>query len=144
MPETQNYASHTRWLPLWHFIAAPITLAYFINAVVQVFRHPERAIVIQAIFAFGVFAGVFASRLMAVTVQDRLIRLEMRLRLKEVLPAALFSRFDELNIRQLVALRFASNAEMPALVERVLKGELVKEKAIKQAVRDWQGDYLRA
>ena len=68
----------------------------------------------------------------------------MRLRLKEILPAPLYARCGELGMRQLVALRFAGDAEMAGLVERVLKGELSKEKEIKLAVKDWQGDFQRA
>jgi hypothetical protein len=76
-------------------------------------------------------------------VQNRLIRLEMRLRLREVLPAPLAARIPELTVRQLIALRFAGDAELPALVERTLKGDFAKPRDIKRAVTDWQADYLR-
>jgi hypothetical protein len=76
-------------------------------------------------------------------VQNREIRLEMRLRLREVLPTALAPRIRELSVKQLIALRFASDAELPALVERVLGGEFAKPKEIKAAVKDWQPDHLR-
>jgi hypothetical protein len=81
---------------------------------------------------------------MALTVQDRLIRLEMRLRLRDVLPADLQPRISELTARQLVGLRFASDAELPELVRRVLTGSLGSTADIKKAVTHWQGDYLRA
>jgi hypothetical protein len=80
---------------------------------------------------------------MVLTVQDRVIRLEMRLRLHETLPD-LRNRVYELTPRRLVALRFANDAEMPELVREVLAGRLVQSKAIKSRVKDWQGDYLRA
>ena len=84
------------------------------------------------------------ARLMALTVQDRVIRLEMRIRLKEVLPADLRSRVGELTPAQLIGLRFASDAELPELVRQVLGGSLKTTKEIKKVVRNWQGDYLRA
>ncbi len=84
------------------------------------------------------------ARSFAVTVQDRVIRLEMRLRLRELLPADLVPRIPEFTRGQLIALRFASDAELPALARRVLDERLMERKVIKQLVRDWQADTLRA
>jgi hypothetical protein len=72
------------------------------------------------------------------------IRLEMRLRMHETLPEDLRRRSHELTRQQLVALRFASDAELPELVREILAGTLPTQKAIKQRIRDWQPDYLRA
>jgi uncharacterized membrane protein YheB (UPF0754 family) len=83
-------------------------------------------------------------RIFALTVQDRVIRLEMKLRMREVLPPDLARRFDEFTVKQLVALRFASDAELPALAARVLTDRLADQKAIKRMVGDWQADHLRA
>ncbi len=77
-------------------------------------------------------------------VQDRLIRLEMRLRLAGVLPADLRPRIPEFTVPQLISLRFASDAELPALARKVLDEKLTERKAIKRLVKDWQADYLRA
>ncbi len=79
-----------------------------------------------------------------VTVQDRLIRLEMRLRLAGVLPADLCPRISEFTVPQLVSLRFACDTELPALARKVLDEKLSDRKAIKRLVKDWQADYLRA
>ena len=78
------------------------------------------------------------------SVQNRLIRLEMRLRLKDVLPASLAKRVNELSAKQLVGLRFAGDSELQALVERCLSGELASDEAVKKQVKDWQPDWLRA
>jgi hypothetical protein len=86
----------------------------------------------------------FFARVFALTVQDRVIRLEMRLRVAEVLPVDLRPRIPEFTVAQLVSLRFASDAELPALARKVLYEKLDNRKAIKQLVKDWQGDYLRA
>lgn len=140
----QSAQSHAAWTPIFHFVASPITTFAFFFFAWGAFKEPNRENLISAIYTFGIAVGVFASRIMALTVQDRLIRLEMRLRLKEILPAALFARFPELKVKQLVALRFASDAEMASLVERTLKGEFAGQKEIKAAIKDWQSDYLRA
>jgi len=94
--------------------------------------------------AAGLVGGLTAARLMALTVQDRVIRLEMRLRLREVLPADLQARIPELTPRQLIGLRFASDAELPQLMRQVLAGSLGNTTEIKKAITQWQGDYLRA
>lgn len=141
---TQSYANHARYLPLFHFVASPITVFYFVHTLVYALQNPSAPHFLEAAFALGVVAAVFASRIMALTVQNRVIRLEMRLRLKEILPPALAARIPELRVKQLVALRFAGDAEMPGLVQRTLNGEFTKPKDIKRAVTDWQPDFLRA
>jgi hypothetical protein len=81
---------------------------------------------------------------MALSVQDRVIRLEMRLRMRELLPPDLQARIAEINREQCVGLRFASDAELPVLVRKVLAGELKSATDIKKQIGQWQGDYLRA
>jgi hypothetical protein len=99
---------------------------------------------VSAIVAAALVGGLTAARLMALKVQDRVIRLEMRLRLREVLPADLQPRISELTPQQLTGLRFASDGELPDLVRQVLAGSLKNATDIKKAVTHWQGDYLRA
>lgn len=144
MPSKQSAQHHAAWTPIFHFIAAPITMLAFLHLTWGAVRNPTNMNIGWALYAFAIATGVFASRVMALRVQDRVIRLEMRLRLREILPAALVPRIHELKVKQLVALRFASDAEMPALVERTLKGEFPDQKSIKLAIRDWQADHLRA
>jgi hypothetical protein len=140
----QTYANHARFYPLFHFLAAPILLANLLWALWHVVRAPSGNTVWSAIVAAGLVGGLTAARLMALTVQDRVIRLEMRLRLREALPADLQIRIPELTPRQLIGLRFASDAELPDLVRQVLAGSLKDATGIKKAVQQWQGDYLRA
>lgn len=143
-PKPQSFANHAAWQPLYHFFASPVLLLYAAHTAWQAVQEPTRAHAFQAIVAAAIAAAVVASRIMALTVQNRVIRLEMRLRLREVLPAALHPRIRELGTKQLIALRFAGDAELPALVDRTLRGEFATPKDIKRAITDWQADWLRA
>jgi uncharacterized protein DUF6526 len=144
MPETQSYKTHVRWFPPFHFFVLPVLLANFLNAVRYLWRAPTLGSGFGVLVAAALFVLAVLTRVMVTTVQDRVIRLEMRLRLHEVLPADLRARVHELTRQQYVALRFASDAELPDLVREVLAGRLATTKAIKERVKSWQGDYLRA
>ena len=141
----QSYQSHTKWFPPYHFFAVPILL---VNVGVQVYRAAKGGwsadLLWGALVALAMLVGVTVARVMALRVQDRVIRLEMRMRLATVLPANLQSRVADLRPGQLVALRFASDAELPSLVEQTLSGALEKPADIKKAIKVWVGDYLRA
>jgi hypothetical protein len=140
----QNYKNHARFYPLYHFVAAPIFLILAIVEIKRLFSNPTGAQAWSATLAIGMVCFVLAARTMALTVQNRVIRLEMRLRLREVLPADLQGKINDLRPSQLIGLRFASDAELPGLVRKVLAGELATGRAIKQAITDWQPDFLRA
>jgi hypothetical protein len=93
--------------------------------------------------AIALFLVAFYARAFAVRVQDRVIRLEMRLRLRELLPLALHPRIDEFTAGQMVALRFASDSELPALAETVLRDRITDKKAIKLMIKNWTPDNVR-
>jgi hypothetical protein len=140
----QSYKSHARWLPAFHFFAAPVLLLNVINEMRHVWMDPTRHAVWQLIVAAALLATVFLSRTQALTVQDRVIRLEMRLRLRGLLSPDLHPAIDALSHRQMVALRFASDAELPDLVRDVTAGKLNSGKEIKMRIKNWQSDWLRA
>lgn len=141
----QSFEHHAAYQPSWHYVALPASFFYMFWTVVALVRGGVGAdALFHCVLAVALVAAIWASRTMSLTIQNRIIRLEMRLRLREILPAPLAARIPELTVRQLIALRFASDAELPALVERVLRGEFPTAKAIKQAVTDWQPDHLRA
>jgi hypothetical protein len=141
----QNFKNHRRFDPMWHFAGALIVSIGFVGAVMHAVRHPEGYWNwFFAVYTLGVFLCVGRARAQTVTVQNRVIRLEMRLRLKDVLPSALAARIDELSVSQLVGLRFASDAELPGLVERCLNGQLSGAEAVKKEIKNWQPDWLRA
>ena len=141
--KAQTFKNHTRLFPLYHFFVLPVLLLNFLNQVRYWYRAPSEGTTFAAIVAVALIMLALTARVMANTVQDRVIRLEMRLRLREILPADLQGRINDLTRQQLVALRFAGDAEMPALVRDVLAGSLTSQRAIKEKVKDWQADYLR-
>ena len=141
---SQTYRNHIRWLPPFHFFALPVLLVNIFVQLRPLVQAPAFSTAWSFIVAVALFMVGLLSRVQAATVQDRVIRLEMRLRLREILPADLKPRISELTPAQLVALRFASDAELPGLVREVLEGKLRTKREIKMRVQDWQADYLRA
>jgi uncharacterized protein DUF6526 len=140
----QTYKNHPRLLPAFHFFVLPVLLLNLLNEVRRAWRYPSEGSLFLAVVAAALFTLAFLSRSQALTVQDRVIRLEMRLRLRQILPPELQTRIQDLTHRQLVALRFASDAELPELVREILDGKLTTVKEIKLRVKNWQGDWLRA
>ena len=140
----QTYKNHARFYPLFHFFVAPVLLINFLNSIRHFYYYQSRALLWEIVVAAALFALAFSARTMVLTVQDRVIRLEMRVRMNQVLPADLCARAGQLTRQQLVALRFASDAELGELVREVLEGKLETPKAIKERVRQWTPDYLRA
>jgi hypothetical protein len=140
----QSYANHRRWFPLYHYVALPILVINVVIAIAHLVRRPTPWNAWLVVLAIGLAAGIVASRASTLMVQNRVIGLEMRLRLAAALPPALRVRIPELRLRQLVGLRFAGDEELTGLVERCLHGELETSDAVKRAVRDWRADYLRA
>ncbi len=147
MAENQTYANHTRWYPLFHFVVMPLLVLNFLSHLVRLFMAApdsgRKALAFWTLLSFALILLGLASRLQALKAQDRTIRLEEKLRYREVLSGELAGRFGELSIGQIIALRFASDAELAGLVERTLNGEFAKTKDIKLAIKDWRGDYLR-
>lgn len=141
---SQSYANHRRSFPLYHYLALPIVTVNVVVVLAELLRLPTLRQAWLLVFAVGVAAGFVACRVSILTVQDRLIGLEMRLRLAAVLPPELRMRIPELRIRQLVALRFAGDAELAALVQRCLDGELRTPDEVKRQIRDWRPDFVRA
>jgi len=140
----QNYKNHVKLVPMFHYFVVPILLVNFAWSVRTAEHDLSADTVIASVTALALLLLAFLLRRMALTVQTRVIRLEMRLRMQEILPADLKARILEFQPGQLVALRFASDAELPELARKVLNEKLTDQKAIKMMVRDWQGDFLRA
>lgn len=143
MPQKeQNLANHAKFDPAFHGFLFLGALAMLIGAIVQEVRFPDWWGALRIFGVLWLIVLMFKVRLYALKVQDRVIRLEERLRLQELLSDPLRSRIGELNEGQLIALRFASDGEVAGLVEKTLGGNLDR-KAIKQSIRVWRPDYWR-
>jgi hypothetical protein len=140
----QSFKSHARWLPPFHFFVIPVLLVNALNEIRHVYLYPTRHSVWTLIVAVALLMLGLLSRVMTLTVQDRVIRLEERLRMRQLLPADLQQHIDALTHRQMVALRFASDAELADLVREVVGGKLGTSKEIKMRVKAWRPDWLRA
>lgn len=138
----QTYANHPKYDPPFHFFVLPVLATTVLLAMWNVAKGPRFDTIWTLILALAWFVAAFKIRLYALGVQDRLIRLEERLRMASVLPEPLRSRIGELTASQMVALRFASDAELPALVEKTLAGNLPNAE-IKKAIENWRPDYQR-
>jgi hypothetical protein len=146
MPTPQNLKNHARFDPPFHFFILPVLLLNLIFSIYVTIHHwPEHWAlflwwIVMSIVLFMI-AGI--SRSQTLQIQDRIIRAEERLRLHALLPTEERSHINELSIKQLIALRFASDDELPALFRKTLTQNL-EPKAIKQSIVNWRGDHYRA
>jgi Family of unknown function (DUF6526) len=141
----QTFANHARFFPPFHFFVVPVMT---INFGWSIYRWKLSGLSLDGFIAVVVAAalvvGFLSARLMALSVQDRVIRLEERLRYERLLPADLKLLIGDFTVSQFVSLRFASDAELPALARKVLDEKLNDRKTIKQLIKHWKPDYLRA
>jgi hypothetical protein len=141
--QPQNFANHRKIVPLYHVGVFGILAINLIWRLIRLVRWTSWQALLELAVAVALLGISFYVRIFALTVQDRIIRLEMRLRLKEILPADLRGRIDELTRDQFVALRFASDAEMPDLLREVLTNNIGSRDEIKRRIKNWTPDYLR-
>ena len=134
----QTFANHTRFDPIFHFFMAPVSTALLIWAIAHLVRHPTHETSAWLVASLLIFLTIFKARTYALKAQDRVIRLEENLRLAKLSAGSV----PTLSERQLIALRFASDAELPALAEKAAAGNLTS-KQIKQAIQTWRPDYFR-
>lgn len=141
--EPQTYANHGKLVPLFHFVGSPLLLILLAWAIWRVVEAPSvdgaMTLVLVVVLALAFFYG----RLFALGVQDRVIRLEERLRMERLLDGDLRPRIPEFTTEQLIGLRFASDEELPALARRVLAEGIADRKTIKLAVKSWKADHQR-
>ena len=145
----QSYTNHARFVPGFHFVTFGILAVNLLWSLYRLFRpYSEEVPVfdrVLAVLVAGAIVGVaYYARIFSLTVQDRVIRNEMHARLEAALPPDLRPRIGELRRGQIVALRFASDEELPELTRQILDGKLTRGDEIKRAVRSWRADHLRA
>jgi len=140
----QTFENHARILPAYHYVAFPLFAINFFYALYRVVTDFSWG----GLVAFGVSVALillfFIARVMVLSVQDRVIRLEETLRMRALLPADLQGRIGELTVKQLVALRFASDGELTDLTRKVLDEKITDQKIIKKLIRSWRADFQRA
>ncbi len=151
-PAPQTVENHARYVPLHHFVASTLLVLNLLWSCYRIYhvlrdsggRFALVDSVIGLLVALALILMWVYLRVFPLAVQDRVIRLEMRLRLAELLPQDLRPRIAELRPRQLVALRFASDQELAELTRKVLDEKIADSGAIKRMIKNWQPDYLRA
>lgn len=143
-PPTQNAANHARLVPGFHIVAGMLAMLNVVWTAYRIFSRPGADSAMAFLAAVALLLIGWYARAFSVAVQDRVIRLEERLRLARLLPPDLRTRVDEFTPTQLIALRFASDAELPALAQRVLTEKIADRRAIKALIQEWRPDYLRA
>jgi uncharacterized membrane protein YciS (DUF1049 family) len=143
--EEQNFKNHGKVVPGFVFFVMPV-LVLNLGWALYAWTKSRFSFggLVAVLLAVALGLGFFYARTFALRVQDRVIRLEERLRYERVLPADLVARASELSVDQILALRFASDAELPGLMRKVLNEKLADRKAIKLLVTDWRADHLRA
>jgi uncharacterized membrane protein YheB (UPF0754 family) len=141
----QNYSNHVKWVPTFHFFVMPVLALNLIWSIHRIIHNGFTwDSLIQMLTALALVLLMFNARIFALRVQDRVIRMEERQRFARLLPDDLQPRINEFKPGQLVALRFAGDEELPALARKVLTDKLTDSKTIKQMIKNWRADYLRA
>jgi hypothetical protein len=141
--EMQSFASHTKWDPPFHFFLAPLGLVLLGFSIYGMVKTPDLPHAIGIVLVLWILVAVFKTRIYALKVQDRVIRLEERIRLEKLASDPLRSRIPELTVDQLIGLRFACDAEVAALAQKAL-AEKLNRKQIKQEIKTWRPDTWRA
>lgn len=140
----QTFENHARVLPPYHFVALPLFALNLFYTLYQTVTSFSWANLFGFSLAVALLLLFFLARIMTLTVQDRVIRLEERLRMRALFPVDLQPRIDGFTVKQLVALRFAGDAELPALARKVLDEKIQDQKTIKKLVTAWRADHQRA
>lgn len=138
----QSFSNHSRFDPLFHFVVLPVFGSSVIAATIHFIWKPSAHSAGFFVVSVAAVIAAFKIRLYSLKVQDRVIRLEERLRLGILLPEPLRQRIPELTEGQLIALRFASDGEVAGLAERALNEKLSRND-IKKAIKVWRPDYWR-
>ena len=139
----QTYANHTRWQPTFHFFVVPVMVINLIWSIVQVVMTPGWNSGRWVVVSLALVVLTFLVRLNPLKAQDRIIRLEEKLRYQQVLSPDLLRQTSTLRPGQIVALRFASDDELEELLSAAVAGKLPEPAQIKKAIKNWRSDTFR-
>lgn len=140
MATDQSFQTHRKFVPLYHYVALPILTVNVLVAAYYLVRAPGLPSVWALLMGVALFLSALFARIFALAAQDRVIRLEERMRMRELLPEALRSRIHEFSREQIIGLRFASDGELPELAATVLRDNIQKRDAVKKMVKSWRAD----
>ncbi len=140
---TQSFANHARMVPGFHYVTGGFTIVFVVWSIWHAVSTRSADAHFQMLGAFALLGTYWYTRAFPLKAQDRVIRLEEQLRMEKLLPDDLRGRTSELSARQLIAMRFASDAEVPELVRWVLSEKVTDTKQIKQRIKVWRPDYHR-
>ena len=144
MAEAQSLKNHARTIPAYHYFVFGVLAANVVWTAYRVVTDFSGDRLMSMLVALALVVLALYARIFALTVQDRVIRNEMHERLRQILPASMHSRIADFTIGQLVALRFASDAELPGLCTTVLDDRIDDRRKIKKMIRNWRADLIRA
>ncbi len=139
----QSYGNHRRFHPLFHFFVVPIVFINIVWSIVRLVRFPSVENGWQMIMAIALFVIAFLPRIYGLRVQNRLIRLEERIRMEAILPEDLRRRIPELTQGQIISLRFCDDQQLAELTRVVLDENLRARNEIKRRIRTWRPDNHR-
>jgi len=140
---TQSLENHARFVPFYHYVTSPLILVVLVWSVVRLVQVPSTDRLLIALLALGLALAAYWARAFALGVQDRVIRLEERLRMDRLLTGGLRARIGDFTTEQLIGLRFASDGELEELAGRVLAEGISDRKAVKALVKSWRPDHQR-
>ncbi|MGY8778826.1 MAG: DUF6526 family protein [Longimicrobiales bacterium] len=143
MSATQSAASHAKIVPVYHYVGFGfVAIPTFYSLYLTITQFSLGAMM-MSLFAIGVIVSMLYARLFPLGVQDRVIRLEERMRMERLLPAEMHARIGDVATEHLIALRFASDDELVDLTKRILDGEFSGRKGVKEAIKNWRADHQR-
>ena len=140
--DSQNFKNHARFDPPFHFVLIFVLLANLIVSIVYVVKHPCFYSAWFVVLAVAAILGLLKMRLYPLKVQDRVIRLEERLRLQALAPSEWHTQIYHLTEDQLIGLRFAADDEVVELAKQAIEHHLTR-KQIKERIKDWRPDTWR-
>jgi hypothetical protein len=143
MADPQSYKNHAKNVPLFHYVLLPILMINLVLTLYRLWQAPGMPTLWNAVMAFAFIVTALFARVFALKAQDRLIRLEERMRMRELLSPEMQRRINEFTPDQLVAIRFASDAELPTLAATVLTSNIQKRDEIKKLITQWRADHCR-
>lgn len=143
MAQPQSLKNHARTIPAYHYFVFGVLAANVVWTTYKAITDFSGDRLMSMLVALALVVLALYARIFALTAQDRVIRNEMHERLRRVLPPPMHARIDDLTVSQLVALRFASDAELPELCTKVLDDRINDRREIKKMIKHWRTDPIR-